>query len=69
MTTEILNNATGADWSDTGEMLIAAGPTGGIIDRNPQLDKWFVIFNDDRPECDEWFTTRDDAITAFLTHT
>jgi hypothetical protein len=62
----LLNEVTGADWTDTGEMLIAAGPNGGIIDRNPTMNEWFIIFNDDRPECDEWFTTRADAIAAFV---
>lgn len=61
----LLNEVTGADWVDTGEMLIASGPNGGIIDRNPTMNEWFIIFNDDR-ECDEWFETRADAIAAFV---
>jgi len=62
----LLNEVTGADWSDTGEMLIAAGPNGGIIDRNPTMNEWFIIFNDDRDQSDEWFVTRADAIAAFV---
>jgi len=61
----LLNEVTGADWNDTGEMMIAGGPNGGIIDRNPTLNEWFIIFNDER-ECDEWFETRADAIAAFV---
>lgn len=61
----LLNEVTGADWTDTGAMLCARGPNGGIIDRNPQFNEWFIIFNDER-ECDEWFETRADAIAAFV---
>ena len=40
---------------------------GGIIDRNPVLDKWFVIFNSDKCNLDDvWFDTKVDAIAAFI---
>lgn len=63
---ERLNEVTGAVWDDTGEMMISGGSTGGIIDRNPTLDLWFIIFNDDRPMNDDWFSTREEAIAAFV---
>ena len=63
---ERLNTATGADWEDTGEMIISGDTTGGIIDRNPTLNEWFIIFNDNREFNDEWFSSRDEAIDAFL---
>jgi len=40
---------------------------GGIIDRNPVLDKWFVIFNNDKCNLDYiWYDTKPDAIAAFI---
>jgi hypothetical protein len=47
-------------------MIISGGPTGGIIDRNPTLNEWFIIFNDNREFNDEWFSSRDEAVDAFL---
>ena len=55
----------GVMFKDTGEMLISNNESGGIIDRNPTLNKWFVIFNDGRNLGDVWFDTRNDAIAAF----
>ena len=56
---------SGIMFEDCGEMLITGDENGGIIDRNPILDKWFVVFNDDRAPLEDWFDTREDAIAAF----
>ena len=67
MITKLLEEKVGGNWSTSGDMIIRADPeVGGIIDRNPTLDKWFVIFNDDRDLGDEWFDTVEDAFVAFI---
>lgn len=62
--TDRLNDVCGG-WSTASTMTVSADPRGGIIDRNPALGKWFVIFNDART-CDDWFDTREDAVAHFV---
>ena len=59
-------NAICGGWSTVSTLTVSADPLGGIIDRNPTLGKWFVIFNDDRDLGDTWFDTLEDAVSAFV---
>lgn len=50
-----------------GTMFCNADPQlGGIIDRNRQLETWFVVFNDPDLDCKEDYESREEAFRAFL---
>lgn len=50
-----------------GTMFCNADPQlGGIIDRNRQLNTWFIVFNDPDLDCKEDYETREAAFRAFL---